>query len=69
MIYAGRLHLIKGCQVYCFTFVLYLNEKNLLTNSVDPDQAPHYAASDLGLHCLHMCEYVPFTGVQVRKAK
>ena len=23
-------------------------------NSVDPDQMPHYAASDLGLHCLPM---------------
>ena len=22
-------------------------------NSVDPDQTPHLAASDLGLHCLH----------------
>ena len=22
------------------------------TNSVDPDQTPHSAASDLGLHCL-----------------
>ena len=24
----------------------------LLANSVDPDQMPHYLASDLGLHCL-----------------
>ena len=23
-------------------------------NSVDPDQMPHYVASDLGLHCLPM---------------
>ena len=23
-----------------------------MTNSVDPDQMPHSAASDLGLHCL-----------------
>ena len=22
-----------------------------MANSVDPDQMPHYAASDLGLHC------------------
>ena len=48
-------------------FVLYW--QNWQANSVDPDQAPHYAASDLGLYCLHICEYVPFTGVQVRKAK
>ena len=27
-------------------------EKLLLANSGDPDQMPHYAASDLGLHCL-----------------
>ena len=24
----------------------------LFANSEDPDQTPHYAASDLGLHCL-----------------
>ena len=23
-----------------------------MANSVDPDQTPHYAASDKGLHCL-----------------
>ena len=28
--------------------------KILYTNSEDPDQAPHYAVSDLDLHCLHM---------------
>ena len=28
-----------------------------MTNSVDPDQMLHFAASDLGLHCLlrHVC--------------
>ena len=26
----------------------------LFTNSGDPDQMPHSAASDLGLHCLHI---------------
>ena len=26
----------------------------LLANIVDPDQMPHYVASDLGLHCLLM---------------
>ena len=31
----------------------------LLANSVDPDQMPHYVASDLGLHCLP----IPFYGV------
>ena len=24
----------------------------MLTNNEDPDQMPHYVASDLGLHCL-----------------
>ena len=28
--------------------------KILLANTVDPDQMPHYVASDLGLHCLPM---------------
>ena len=28
--------------------------KILLANNVDPDQMPHYAASDLVLHCLPM---------------
>ena len=27
---------------------------NLFANSGDPDQMPHSAASDLGLHCLPM---------------
>ena len=26
----------------------------MLANNVDPDQTPHYVASDLGLHCLPM---------------
>ena len=30
-----------------------LNRK-IFANSGDPDQTPHYAASDLGLHCLPM---------------
>ena len=31
--------------------------KILLANNVDPDQMPHYVASDLGLHCLPMSFY------------
>ena len=34
-------------------------QKLLLANSGDPDQTLHYAASDLGLHCLPM---YPFQG-------
>ena len=28
--------------------------KILLANTIDPDQVPHYVASDTGLHCLPM---------------
>ena len=31
---------------------LYFWWKIQLANNVDPDQMPHYVASDLGLHCL-----------------
>ena len=31
----------------CFVEIPELN-----ANTVDPDQTPHFAASDLGLHCL-----------------
>ena len=32
---------------------IFLKEKaNLFVNSGDPDQTPHSAVSDLGLHCL-----------------
>ena len=34
--------------LFCFL------RKILLANTVDPDQMPHYVASDLGLHCLPM---------------
>ena len=36
-----------------FFFFLFLLEI-LQANSVDPDQMLHFAASDLGLHCLPM---------------
>ena len=32
----------------------YRNIPVLYANSADPDQMPHSAASDLGLHCLPM---------------
>ena len=34
------------------SFLFYFWYKILLVNTVDPDQMPHYEASDLGLHCL-----------------
>ena len=38
------------------SLLLYIvvSMENLLPNNVDPDQTPHYVASDLGLHCLPM---------------
>ena len=36
-----------------FNFIQILIEHSE-ANSGDPDQTPHYAASDLGLHCLPM---------------
>ena len=37
-----------------FFLLLYFAQKFLKANSVDPDQMLHFAASDLGLHCLYM---------------
>ena len=31
--------------------------ENLVANSTDYDQMPHYVASDLGLHCLTILFY------------
>ena len=44
---------------FCFCFFLllllfYFYGKPFIAHSVDPDQMPHYVASDLGLHCLPM---------------
>ena len=45
-----------GCSllVYCyhFNFILRRNTHLSYANSLDPDQTPRVAASDLGLHCL-----------------
>ena len=46
----------------CFSFLIFMFQKflcfveisELNANSVDSDQTPHSAASDLGLHCLLM---------------
>ena len=37
-----------------FFFLIQSWIKQSVTNNVDPDQTPHSAASELGLHCLHM---------------
>ena len=36
--------------------------KILLANNVDPDQTPHFVASDLGLHCLTFDTFTGFPG-------
>ena len=37
-----------------FIIVVFVEISELNANSVDPDQTPHSAASDLDLHCLLM---------------
>ena len=37
-----------------FSFLLYFAHKSVYAHSVDPDQMPRFAASELGLHYLHM---------------
>ena len=39
--------------LFCHFYSVF-DGKFLLANNVDPDQMPHYVASDLGLHCLPM---------------
>ena len=48
---------ILGCWVYFVNFILFLRWKILLANNAEPDQMPHYVASDLGQHCLLMAFY------------
>ena len=49
--YWTSLFVILGMLGLLCHFTLFLME-SLLANNVDPDQTPHYVASDLGLHCL-----------------
>ena len=42
----------RGVGSIFFFLLLFLTI--LLANNADPDQMPHYVASDLGLHCLPM---------------
>ena len=49
----GSICHFMGVGVYFIAFILFFDEK-ILSNNVDPDQMPHYVASGLGLHCLHM---------------
>ena len=38
--------------IWSLLFYFFFDKKIQLTNNVDPDQKPHYVASDLGLLCL-----------------
>ena len=40
-----------GVRIYYVAFILFLME-NPVSKTVDPDQTPHYVASDLGLQFL-----------------
>ena len=56
--------ILERCQAYFVTFILFCWKILLhVANTVDPEQTPHFVASDLGLHCLPM---TLFTGFQVR---
>ena len=46
--------------MFLFFFVCYIEFQ--YSNSVDPNQMLHFAASELGLHCVH---YVPRTSFQL----
>ena len=41
------------CSLFPKTILFDSYLKRTLASSVDPDQSPHNAASDQGLHCLH----------------
>ena len=55
---------LKGSQVdisQLYDVLMFLRNDFTLTNSVDPDEIPHYAAFNQDLHCLSM---YPFRGFQ-----
>ena len=45
------LVLLSFIKIFFFFFFFFFFN----ANSVDPDQMPHFVASDLGLHCLSFC--------------
>ena len=52
MIKSGRsIEFIEGSSFYYIVF-LSLKIDFVKANSADPDEMPHYAAFNLGLHCL-----------------
>ena len=51
----GSIFHLRGAWSTFFIFIIFLIEINVI-KSVDPDQTPRFAASDLGLHCLPMSQ-------------
>ena len=51
--WASPFFILGVSDLFCCFYSIF-SWKILLTNNVDPDQMPHYVASDLGLHCLSM---------------
>ena len=47
-------HLLSLTDEDTLTRLSPASHKGSLANSVDPDQTPQNAASDRGLHCLHL---------------
>ena len=45
---------LRGVVVSFLSLSFFVEISELHVNSVEPDQTPHSAASDLGLHCLPM---------------
>ena len=46
-----NLHYGEVRDVWLFLLIYFIEIPVFNANSVDPDQTPHFAASDLGLHC------------------
>ena len=52
---SGPLPLGRSVYISVSILLSFVIENRVLNaNSVNPDQPPHFAASDLGLHCLPM---------------
>ena len=60
------IRLIHLLDVRAWVTVFILNIRTELRNSVDPDQTPHYAASDQGLYCLLKAYVVCYSSSRFR---
>ena len=48
--------------LFCRFYFILFDGKMLLANSEDPDQTPHYVASDLGLRCFPLTLFLVSNG-------